>query len=77
MRQLEHKGIKFLYRDDTSDLKTFEEVVIEMSTKRKETRYRKEIIGLIAVVMLGRLLYWLVLKVRKLRFTSLTHSIAR
>ena len=35
MRQTEHNGIKFFYRDDTSDLKTFEEVVVRDVYQKK------------------------------------------
>lgn len=35
MRQTEHDGIKFFYREDTSDLKTFEEVVIRDVYQKK------------------------------------------
>jgi len=41
MRQTEHQGIKFLYRDDTSDLKTFEEVVIRDVYQKKENKIQK------------------------------------
>ena len=41
MRQLEHKGIKFLYRDDTSDLKTFEGVVIRDVYQKKGNKIQK------------------------------------
>lgn len=35
MKQVEHKGIKFLYRKDTSDLKTFEEVIVKDVYQKK------------------------------------------
>jgi len=41
MRQTEHQGIKFLYRDDTSDLKTFEEVVIRDVYQKKGNKIQK------------------------------------
>lgn len=41
MRQTEHKGIKFLYRDDTSDLKTFDEVVIRDVYQKKGNKIQQ------------------------------------
>lgn len=35
MKQVEHNGIKFLYRENTSDLKTFQEVVVRDVYQKK------------------------------------------
>jgi len=41
MRQTEYKGIKFLYRDETSDLKTFDEVVIRDVYQKKGNKIQQ------------------------------------
>ena len=40
MKQTEHNGIKFLYREKTSDLKTFEEVVIRDVYQKKNNKIK-------------------------------------
>lgn len=42
MRQTEHNGIKFFYRDDTSDLKTFEEVVVRDVYQKKGNKIQND-----------------------------------